>query len=37
MIKTYNPWAVCTAKVGRKKKKKYERCVRKIKKKYEYY
>jgi hypothetical protein len=27
-----NPWAICTASVGRKDKKKYEACVRDIKK-----
>lgn len=27
-----NPWAVCTESVGRDDPKKYERCVRKIKK-----
>ena len=27
-----NPWAVCTSSVGREKKAKYERCVKKIKK-----
>lgn len=26
-----NPWAVCTDKVGRENKDKYERCVRHIK------
>ncbi len=26
-----NPWAVCTESVGRKNKKKYERCVLKVK------
>lgn len=29
-----NPWAICTAKVGRKDKDKYERCVMKVKKQY---
>lgn len=29
----YNPWAVCTSKVGREDKEKYERCVLKVKKK----
>ncbi len=29
----YNPWAVCTSKVGREDKDKYERCVLKVKKK----
>jgi predicted kinase len=28
-----NPWAVCTTSVGREDKKKYERCVKKVKKK----
>jgi len=28
-----NPWAVCTESVGREDKKKYERCVMKVKKK----
>lgn len=27
-----NPWAICTASVGRKDKNKYERCVRGVKK-----
>jgi hypothetical protein len=27
-----NPWAVCTNSVGREDKKKYERCVKKVKK-----
>ena len=27
-----NPWAICTASVGRDDKKKYERCVNKVKK-----
>jgi len=27
-----NPWAICTASVGRKDKKKYEACVRDVKK-----
>lgn len=27
-----NPWAVCTSKVGRDDKKKYERCVKDVKK-----
>jgi len=26
-----NPWAICTSQVGRGKKAKYERCVKKIK------
>jgi hypothetical protein len=30
--KKYNPWAICTSTVGRKDKKKYERCVMGIKK-----
>lgn len=30
--KKYNPWAICTAQVGRKNKKKYERCVMDVKK-----
>jgi hypothetical protein len=30
--KKYNPWAICTASVGRKDKKKYERCVMDVKK-----
>jgi len=30
--KKYNPWALCTASVGRKNKEKYERCVMGIKK-----
>lgn len=28
-----NPWAVCTESVGRKDKKKYERCVMDVKEK----
>jgi hypothetical protein len=32
-VKKYNPWAVCTASVGRKNKKKYEDCVMGVKKK----
>jgi hypothetical protein len=31
--KKYNPWAVCTASVGRENKKKYEDCVMGVKKK----
>lgn len=31
--KKVNPWAVCTASVGRDDKSKYERCVKKVKKK----
>jgi hypothetical protein len=31
--KKVNPWAVCTASVGRSDKDKYERCVMDIKKK----
>jgi len=27
-----NPWAICTAQVGRKDPAKYERCVMKVKK-----
>lgn len=34
MAKKVNPWAVCTAKVGRENKDKYERCVMGIKSKY---
>ena len=30
--KKYNPWAICTSSVGRKDKKKYERCVMDAKK-----
>ena len=26
-----NPWAICTSSVGRKDKKKYERCVKSVK------
>ena len=29
--KKYNPWAICTTSVGRKDKKKYERCVMDVK------
>jgi hypothetical protein len=28
-----NPWAVCTDSVGREDPEKYERCVKKVKKK----
>jgi len=28
-----NPWAICTAQVGREDKEKYERCVKSVKKK----
>lgn len=31
--KKYNPWAVCTAQVGREDKDKYEKCVMGVKKK----
>lgn len=31
--KKYNPWAVCTASVGREDKDKYEKCVMDVKKK----
>ena len=31
--KKVNPWAVCTASVGRSDKDKYERCVMDVKKK----
>ena len=27
-----NPWAICTASVGREDKDKYERCVKSVKK-----
>ena len=27
-----NPWAICTASTGREDKKKYERCVKSVKK-----
>ena len=27
-----NPWAICTASVGRDNKEKYERCVKSVKK-----
>jgi hypothetical protein len=30
--KKYNPWAICTSSVGRKDKKKYERCIMDVKK-----
>lgn len=30
--KTNNPWAICTSSVGRNDKKKYERCVKSVKK-----
>lgn len=30
--KKYNPWAICTASVGREDKKKYEKCVMDVKK-----
>ena len=32
--KAVNPWAICTDSAGRKDKKKYERCVKKVKKKH---
>ena len=32
-----NPWAICTASVGRDDKAKYERCVMKVKKKTGYH
>jgi hypothetical protein len=32
--KKVNPWAVCTASVGRGDKDKYERCVMDVKKKH---
>ena len=32
--KAVNPWAVCTAQVGRDDKEKYESCVKKVKKKH---
>ena len=31
--KENNPWAICTASVGRKDKEKYEKCVKSVKKK----
>ena len=31
MTKKKNPWAICTASVGRDDKKKYERCVKGVK------
>lgn len=31
--KKANPWAICTASVGREDKDKYERCVMDVKKK----
>lgn len=30
-----NPWAVCTKSTGREDKKKYEKCVKNVKKKHE--
>ena len=27
-----NPWAICTASVGREDKEKYEKCVKSVKK-----
>ena len=27
-----NPWAICTASVGREDEEKYERCVKSVKK-----
>lgn len=30
--KENNPWAICTASVGRKDKEKYEKCVMDVKK-----
>ena len=32
MTEKKNPWAICTASVGRDDKKKYERCVKSVKK-----
>jgi hypothetical protein len=32
--KKANPWAICTAQVGRENKKKYESCVKQVKKKH---
>jgi hypothetical protein len=32
--KKKNPWAICTAQVGREDKKKYEKCVLSVKEKY---
>jgi hypothetical protein len=29
-----NPWAICTASVGREDKEKYEKCVKKVKKQF---
>ena len=29
--KENNPWAICTASVGRKDKEKYEKCVKGVK------
>lgn len=29
-----NPWAICTASVGREDKEKYEKCVKSVKKQY---
>ena len=26
-----NPWAICTAQVGREDKEKYEKCVKRVK------
>lgn len=34
--KKSNPWAICTASVGRDNKEKYERCIMKVKKKTAY-
>jgi len=30
--KENNPWAICTASVGREDKEKYEKCVKSVKK-----
>jgi hypothetical protein len=32
-VEKNNPWAICTSSVGREDKKKYERCVKQVKKK----
>lgn len=30
-----NPWAICTSSIGRKNKKKYEKCIMDVKKQYD--
>ena len=32
LLEEDNPWAICTASVGREDKEKYEKCVKSVKK-----